>query len=84
MTELDCDELVELVTEFLDGALDAATERRVVEHLSRCDGCTTYVEQFRATVDTLGHLPAEQVADLPAAKRDALLAAFREQRGRSV
>ena len=41
-------------------------------------------EQFRATVDTLGHLPAEHVAGLPAAKRDALLAAFRRQRGRSV
>jgi anti-sigma factor RsiW len=84
MTELDCAELVERVTEFLDGALDPATEQRVVEHLATCDGCTTYVEQFRATVDTLGHLPAEEVAGLPAAKRDALLAAFRRQRGRSV
>jgi anti-sigma factor RsiW len=82
--DLDCVELVELVTEFLDGALDAATERRVVDHLALCDGCTTYVEQFRTTVDALGHLPAERVADMPGPARDALLAAFRQRRGKSV
>ena len=84
MNELDCDELVELVTEFLDGDLDAETERRVVDHLALCDGCTTYVEQFRTTVDELGHLPAERVAELPEEARDALLTAFRRQRGKSV
>lgn len=84
MTDLDCDELVELVTDFLDGALDAAAEQRVVDHLSLCDGCTTYVAQFRATVDELGHLPAGQVAELPEPARDALLTAFRRSRGKSV
>jgi anti-sigma factor RsiW len=84
MTDLDCDELVELVTEFLDGALDPATERRVTDHLALCDGCSTYVAQFRATVDELGHLPAERVAELTAPTRAALLAAFRRQRGKSV
>jgi anti-sigma factor RsiW len=84
MSDLDCAELVELVTEFLDGALDAATERRVVDHLAGCDGCTTYVEQFRATVEELGHLPADRVAELPRPARDALLSAFRQRRGKSV
>jgi anti-sigma factor RsiW len=84
MTDLDCDELVELVTEYLDGALDPAAERRVTDHLALCDGCTTYVAQFRTTVDELGHLPAEQVAELPAPTRDTLLAAFRRERGKSV
>ena len=81
---LDCDELVELVTEYLDGALDAVTERRVTDHLALCDGCTTYVEQFRTTVDGLGHLPAEHVAELSEPTRDALLTAFRQARGKSV
>ncbi|HEV7652937.1 MAG TPA: zf-HC2 domain-containing protein [Actinophytocola sp.] len=84
MSDLACDELVELVTEFLDGALDPATERRVTDHLALCDGCTTYVAQFRATVDELGHLPAGEVTQLPAPARDALLTAFRRNRGKSV
>jgi anti-sigma factor RsiW len=84
MTDLDCRELVELVTEYLDGALAPAAERRVTDHLAICDGCTTYVEQFRTTVDALGHLPAGQVAELPEPARDALLAAFRQQRGKPV
>lgn len=84
MSDLDCDELVELVTEFLDGALDPAAERRVTDHLALCDGCATYVAQFRATVDELGHLPAGQVTELPAPARAALLTAFRQRRGKSV
>lgn len=76
---MDCNELVELVTEFLDGALDADDERRVVDHLADCDGCTTYVAQFRTTIDTLGRLPAEDVAALPEPARDALLEAFRRR-----
>jgi anti-sigma factor RsiW len=84
MTDLDCDELVELVTEYLDGALDPAAERRVTDHLALCDGCGTYVAQFRTTVAELGHLPAEQITELPVPTRDALLAAFRRERGKSV
>jgi anti-sigma factor RsiW len=76
---MNCDEFVELVTAYLDGALDPDTERRFVEHLAECDGCDRYVEQFRRTVDALGHLPAEGLA--PEA-RDRLLAAFRDWDGR--
>jgi anti-sigma factor RsiW len=75
---MNCDEFVELVTAYLDGALDPDTERRFVEHLAECDGCDRYVEQFRRTVDALGHLPAEGLA--PEA-RDRLLAAFRDWDG---
>ncbi len=76
---MNCDELVELVTAYLDGALSPEDERRVTEHLAECDGCTTYVAQFRTTVDALGHLPEEQVADLPEGARESLLAAFRRK-----
>ncbi|MEJ3652662.1 zf-HC2 domain-containing protein [Actinomycetes bacterium KLBMP 9759] len=78
-TDMECAELTELVTAFLDGALDPPTEQRVVEHLALCDGCTTYVAQFRATVDRLGQLPVDDVAQLPAPSRAALLAAFRKK-----
>lgn len=76
MTALDCDQLVELVTAFLDGALDADTERLVVDHLAECDGCHTYLDQIRTTVRGLGELPPGR---LPDDTRAALLAAFRHQ-----
>jgi len=46
-----------------------------VEHLAECEGCDRYLEQIRATVDNLGHLPAQR---LPPEARDRLLAAFRD------
>lgn len=74
---MNCDELVELVTAYLDGALPPEDERRVTDHLAECEGCTTYVAQFRTTVATLGRLPTEQ--ELPAPVRESLLAAFRRK-----
>jgi anti-sigma factor RsiW len=72
---MNCDEFVELVTAFLDGALDEPTEARFVEHLAECPGCDVYFDQFRQTIDTLGELPAES---LSGNARDRLLAAFRD------
>ena len=72
VTDLSCNEFVELVTEYLDGTLDDDTLARFVDHLSVCDGCEQYLDQFRRTVTTL--------ADLPQAARRArerLLGAFR-------
>jgi anti-sigma factor RsiW len=71
---VNCDEFVELVTAFLDGALSPADEQRMTEHLSECDGCTTYLGQFRSTVDALRRLDEPRLADTT---RDSLLAAFR-------
>jgi anti-sigma factor RsiW len=72
---VNCDEFVELVTAYLEGALNPETEQRFVEHLAECDGCDRYLDQIRTTVDTLGRLPAQRLA--PEA-RDRLLAAFRD------
>ncbi len=69
-----CNEFVELVTAFLDAALDAETERRVVDHLPTCDGCERYLEQFLQAVHVLGDLPAE---GLPDEAQHALLTAIR-------
>ncbi|HEY0619023.1 MAG TPA: zf-HC2 domain-containing protein [Kribbella sp.] len=76
MNELDCQEFVELVTPFLEGALDAAEEQRFVDHLAVCDGCDRYLDQVRQTVRALGDLPAETLSP---ADRAALLNAFRSQ-----
>lgn len=74
MNRLDCHDLVELVTDFLESALDPETERQVVDHLALCDGCGTYLEQIRTTALVLGRLPSDR---LPTSARQALLAAFR-------
>jgi anti-sigma factor RsiW len=76
VTDLNCDELVELVTDYLDGALDEETERRVTDHLAGCDGCTTYVDQIRQTVTSLRASPPD--VELTDEARNALLAAFRD------
>jgi anti-sigma factor RsiW len=74
--DLDCVELVELVTEYLEGALTPAERARVDAHLADCDGCTSYVEQVRMTIVAAGHLAPD---DLPPGVMDRLLAAFRER-----
>ena len=52
--ELTCRELVELVTDYLEGALDGATRRRVDEHLAACPGCTAYLDEMRVTIRLTG------------------------------
>jgi anti-sigma factor RsiW len=72
---VNCDEFVELVTAYLEGALAPETEQRFVEHLAECDGCDRYLDQIRTTVEALGRLPAQRLAP---EDRDRLLAAFRD------
>ena len=77
MSELRCDHVVEMVTDFLDGALDRTDERALVEHLNGCDGCSDYVEQYRQAIRTLGELPTEDATTLTPEARAALLEVFR-------
>jgi len=73
--DLSCRDLVELVTEYLEGSLPRAERARVDAHLSGCPGCTTYIEQMGETIRLTGRLRA---VDLPPAAREALLQAFRD------
>lgn len=61
MRVMDCNELVELVTAYLDGALDAETRTSFDEHLLDCDGCGNYLEQFRVTIATVGTIESGQL-----------------------
>lgn len=72
---MNCDEFVELVTAFLDDALDPETEARFVEHLALCEGCERYLDQFRTTIGELGRLPPETLSP---ETRNAILGAFRD------
>ena len=73
--QLSCQELVELVTAYLDDALQPAERARFEAHIADCDGCTSYLEQIRVTIACTGGLAPEQLD--PAAER-ALLNAFRD------
>jgi len=77
MDVVNCSELVELVTDYLEGSMVADQRTRFDEHVWGCDGCTTYLEQSRITIRLTGMLSEEQVA--PDA-REALLGAFRDCR----
>jgi anti-sigma factor RsiW len=73
-SELSCHELVELVTDYLDGALERRARARFEAHIRACRDCTAYLEQIRTTIRLTGRLRAD---DLDPAARDALLHAFR-------
>jgi anti-sigma factor RsiW len=72
---ISCQEVVELVTDYLEGALAAEEVALFEQHLNFCDGCVWYVDQMRTTVATLGRIREE---DVPAETRGQLLKAFRD------
>lgn len=75
--ELRCDDFVELVTDYLEGALSSADRALAEAHVDMCEGCSTVVAQWREVVRQTGRLAGDDVeADDPAA-RDHLLATFR-------
>jgi anti-sigma factor RsiW len=73
--QLSCQELVELVTDYLDGALSPQDRERFDAHIAGCDHCHAYLEQIRITIRLSGTLVPEQL-DLGA--ETALLEAFRD------
>ena len=77
MHSLSCREIVELVTDYLEGDLDADTSTALEAHLDLCPGCARYVEQIRETVATLGDVSAD---NLSATAQADLLDAFRDFR----
>jgi anti-sigma factor RsiW len=74
---LSCQELVELVTDYLEGALEPGELARFEGHIARCGGCTTYLEQFRQVIRITGTLQPE---DLSRKAEEELLALFRSWR----
>jgi len=75
---LVCREFVELVTDYVEGALPAHERARMDAHLTECDGCSAYLEDLRRLVGSLNQTP-EPPGDPET--RAALLRAFRDLRG---
>ena len=74
---LDCDELVELATAYLEGVLDLETRAQFDLHRIECAGCDNYVQQLLTTIETLRRTSAAD--ELDPAFRERLLAAFRSR-----
>jgi anti-sigma factor RsiW len=73
--EMVCQELVELVTEYLDGSLPADQRIRFEEHIACCSPCVRYLEQMRQTIVLTGALREN---DIDAEARETMLHIFRE------
>jgi len=73
--ELSCQELVELVTDYLEASLDDETRRRFEDHLDECGGCAAYLRQMRTTVELTGRL---RMTELAPDVRHALVRAFHD------
>lgn len=70
---IPCQQMVELITDYLEGALPRSQRRRFEAHLGGCPHCTEYLAQMRVTIAAAGRLRAE---DLTPAMRDEFAAVF--------
>jgi anti-sigma factor RsiW len=71
---LACREVVELLSDYLEGALPAAERARVEAHLETCPECVAYLAQLRTTIGALGRLREDEV---PVRIAERLMVAFR-------
>ena len=75
--DLECVEVVELVTDYLEGVLSDAEARRLERHLDTCPGCTEYLQQLRMIAGSLRGLTDDS---FPLEMRDGLIDDFRRMR----
>lgn len=72
---MTCKEVVELVTDYIEGTLSDDLRMQIEHHLMGCEGCINYVEQFRQTIKLAGQVRAE---DISPEQKDDLLRLFRD------
>ncbi len=75
--QLVCQQVVELITDYLEDALPRAQRRRLEAHLKGCEHCTEYLEQIRATIKLTGTLRAEDLSPQMSAEFSALYERWR-------
>jgi len=73
--EMSCKELVELVTDYLEGSLSPPDLRRFDLHIAKCDWCKIYIDQIRLTIKAAGRLSEDSI---PPRVQAELLAVFRD------
>ena len=77
---ISCQQVVDLVTEYLEGAMTVDDRSLFEQHVNFCDGCVWYVDQIKTAVATVGRVHED---DLPVEMRERLLIAFRDWRARA-
>lgn len=75
--EYVCQQVVELVTDYLEGSLSRSARRRLERHLASCPHCTEYLAQIRETIRLIGQVTPE---DLTPQMRDDLTEVYRRWR----
>ena len=76
---ITCQEVVDIVTDYLEEVVDDATRVELEAHLALCEGCDEYLRQMRATISALGHLPLDSLSEEAKA---TLTGAFRDYAAR--
>jgi predicted anti-sigma-YlaC factor YlaD len=79
--DMTCTEIVELITEYLEGGLSTVDRERFEEHIGFCDWCLAYLDQMRHTISVVGEIREE---DLPDELQQSLLSAFRDWKAESA
>jgi anti-sigma factor RsiW len=74
---MNCRQIVELMTAYLEGTLSPHDRARFEEHIAGCDGCTAYLAQLRMTLRMVGRLAEEPI---PEPLGQELVTAFRTWR----
>lgn len=72
---ITCLQVVEVITDYLEGALDPELRSEFEAHLALCPGCDEYLAQMRQTIRALGHVPVET---LPSDAQSELVTTFRD------
>lgn len=78
---IHCNEFVEIVTDYLDGALAPGVVVGIDAHLDECPGCASVLEQFRETIRQAGRIRETDVALIDPAVRAVLMNAFATRAG---
>ena len=74
-TEFSCQEMIEVITDYLEDAMPSDERERFERHISYCAGCRAYVDQMRETIEQTGRVPREE--SLPLELRERIVAQFR-------
>ena len=81
---LTCQELVDVLTDYLEGVVDPRTRADVERHIVFCRGCANYVEQIRSTISLLSRVAADDPGDEPTETLLAMFRGWRDERARST